>query len=76
MYFVGLTANSNGKRPLVFTRGSSVFYYFQKYHRLRIFKKSWGIQHLPVAIMLTFVYKDKNLFPDEKGINNRDYRAG
>jgi len=26
--------------------------------------------------MLTFVYKDKNSFPDEKGINNRDYRAG
>ena len=43
-----------------------MFYYFQKYHRLRIFKKSWGIQHLPVAIMLTFVYKDKNSFPDEK----------
>jgi len=31
---------------------------------------------MSIAIMLTFVYKDKNLFPDEKSINDRDYRAG
>jgi len=31
---------------------------------------------MSIAIMLTFVYKDKNLFSNEKGINNRDYRAG